>query len=102
MDRSLPPLGSHRVLTRSPLSRPWEGARLPSAPAGVPARLSEGLTRLKGDERLSQAGAYAIQGLGGLFVEGLRGSPSSVIGLPITLVADLLRRFGLDLWHLRR
>jgi septum formation protein len=53
-------------------------------------------------EPLGKAGAYAIQGLGGLFVEGIRGSPSNVVGLPITLVADLLRRFGLNLWHLRR
>jgi septum formation protein len=53
-------------------------------------------------EPFGKAGAYAMQGLGGLFVEGIRGSPSNVIGLPITLVADLLRRFGLDLWHLRR
>ena len=53
-------------------------------------------------EPYGKAGAYAIQGLGGLFVEGIRGSPSNVIGLPVTLVQDLLRRFGLDLWHLRR
>ncbi len=53
-------------------------------------------------EPFGKAGAYAIQGLGGLFVEGIRGSPSNVIGLPVTLVRELLRRFGLDLWHLRR
>ncbi len=53
-------------------------------------------------EPYGKAGAYAIQGLGGLFVEGIRGSHSNVIGLPVTLVQDLLRRFGLDLWHLRR
>ena len=53
-------------------------------------------------EPFGKAGAYAIQGLGGLFMEGIRGSPSNVIGLPVVLVADLLRRFGLDLWHLRR
>jgi septum formation protein len=53
-------------------------------------------------EPFGKAGAYAIQGLGGLFVEGIRGSPSNVIGLPVTLVQDLLRRFGLDVWRLRR
>ncbi len=53
-------------------------------------------------EPFGKAGAYAIQGLGGLFVEGIRGSPSNVIGLPITVVADLLCRLGLDLWTLRR
>jgi septum formation protein len=53
-------------------------------------------------EPFGKAGAYAIQEMGGLLVEGIRGSPSNVIGLPVTLVQDLLRRFGLDLWTLRR
>ena len=53
-------------------------------------------------EPFGKAGAYAIQELGGLLVEGIRGSPSNVIGLPVTLVQDLLRRFGLELWALRR
>ncbi len=53
-------------------------------------------------EPFGKAGAYAIQGLGGLLVEGIRGSPSNVVGLPVTLVQDLLRRFGLDIWTLRR
>jgi septum formation protein len=53
-------------------------------------------------EPFGKAGAYAIQGLGSLLVEGIRGSPSNVIGLPVTLVRDLLARFGVDLWRLRR
>ena len=53
-------------------------------------------------EPFGKAGAYAVQGLGGLWVEGIRGSPSNVIGLPVTLVQDLLRRFGVKLWRLRR
>jgi septum formation protein len=53
-------------------------------------------------EPFGKAGAYAIQGLGALLVEGIAGSPSNVIGLPLTLVAALLRRFALDPWTLRR
>ena len=37
-----------------------------------------------------KAGAYAIQGAGGVFVEGVRGSVSNVVGLPLTVVARLL------------
>ena len=53
-------------------------------------------------EPFGKAGGYAIQGLAALFVEGIQGSPSNVIGLPLTLVQDLLRRFDLDIWTLRR
>ncbi len=42
-------------------------------------------------EPLDKAGAYAIQGHGGIFVEHLRGSTSNVVGLPLTTVARLLR-----------
>jgi len=45
-----------------------------------------------------RAGAYAIQGLGGLFVTGIEGSPSNVIGLPVRLLYELAGRFGVDLF----
>ena len=44
-----------------------------------------------------KAGAYAIQGLAGLWVSGLRGEYSNVVGLPLHLVADLFRASGFDL-----
>jgi len=45
-------------------------------------------------EPLGKAGAYAIQGLGGLFVEEIRGSYYSVMGLPIHQLAQLLDKFN--------
>lgn len=48
-------------------------------------------------EPRGKAGAYAIQGLGALFVEAIAGSYSGVVGLPVFETADLLRRFGFDL-----
>lgn len=47
-------------------------------------------------EPRGKAGAYAIQGRGGLFVESIAGSYSGVVGLPVFETADLLRRFGVD------
>jgi septum formation protein len=41
-----------------------------------------------------KAGAYALQGLGGIFIERVDGSPSNVIGLPVRLLARLVRRAG--------
>lgn len=47
-------------------------------------------------EPRDKAGAYAIQGRGGLFVEAISGSYSGVVGLPVFETAALLRRFGFD------
>ena len=44
-------------------------------------------------EPMDKAGAYALQGIGGLFVERVDGSCSNVIGLPL----PLLRTFFSDL-----
>lgn len=43
-----------------------------------------------------KAGAYAIQGLGAVFVERLEGSYSNVVGLPLFETLALLRDHGVD------
>jgi septum formation protein len=43
-----------------------------------------------------KAGAYAIQGLGGLFIAHLSGSYSGVMGLPLHETASLLTHIGID------
>jgi septum formation protein len=45
-------------------------------------------------EPLDKAGAYAIQGRGGVLVAGLEGSFSNVVGLPLEETARLLAAFG--------
>ena len=52
-------------------------------------------------EPLDKAGAYAIQGLGSLFVEELRGTQSNVVGLPISTTALLFRQLGYRLQQFR-
>ena len=47
-------------------------------------------------EPADKAGAYAIQGRGGVFVEQLEGSYSGVMGLPMFETHDLLGEFGID------
>ena len=46
-----------------------------------------------------QAGAYAIQGRGGMFVEKLEGSYSAVVGLPLAETEQLLNKFSVPLWN---
>ena len=48
-------------------------------------------------EPRDKAGAYAIQGLGAVFIEELRGSYSGVMGLPLFETASLLARVGVPL-----
>jgi septum formation protein len=45
-------------------------------------------------EPADKAGAYAIQGAGGGFVEQIDGDYDNVVGLPLRLVVDLLRATG--------
>lgn len=45
-------------------------------------------------EPMDKAGAYAIQGRAGMFVERIEGSSSNVVGLPMATVRELLMAFG--------
>jgi septum formation protein len=47
-------------------------------------------------EPCDKAGAYGIQGLGGMFVKTIEGSYSSVMGLPVFETLELLKSAGFD------
>jgi septum formation protein len=56
---------------------------------------------LASGEPLRVAGAFTLDGLGGWFVEGIDGDPSSVIGIGLPLLRSLLTRVDVplrDLW----
>ena len=48
-------------------------------------------------EPLDKAGAYGIQGRGALFVERIDGCYFNVVGMPLVLLADLLKKNGVTI-----
>ncbi|MDE2180749.1 MAG: septum formation protein Maf [candidate division NC10 bacterium] len=48
------------------------------------------------DEPFDKAGGYAIQGAAEGFIEGIKGSFTNVVGLPLGRLRALLLRFGID------
>lgn len=89
---------AHRVLTAVALK---DRERLRIAMSDTAVRFRdidpvEALAYWQSGEPVGKAGAYAIQGLGGVFVEWVRGSYTGVVGLPVFETAALLRRAGID------
>ncbi|MBA1427643.1 septum formation inhibitor Maf [Pseudomonas fluorescens] len=61
--------------------------------------VQEATTYWHSGEPRDKAGGYAIQGLGSVFVTGLNGSYSAVVGLPVCETAQLLSQFGIPCWQ---
>lgn len=53
------------------------------------------------EEPLDKAGAYAIQGLGALFVESVEGNYSNIVGLPVPTLYRLAAELGYSLLDFR-
>lgn len=59
----------------------------------------EALAYWASGEPRDKAGSYGIQGLGAVFVAGLEGSYSAVVGLPLCETSELLGHFGIPCWQ---
>jgi septum formation protein len=89
---------SHQVRTAVALcshERNLESVEVATAEVRMKADCEQAYERyLASEESLGKAGAYAIQGLGGDLVEWIDGDYTTVVGLPLKLVAHLLRSAG--------
>jgi septum formation protein len=56
----------------------------------------EALAYWQSGEPCDKAGGYAIQGLGGTFIERIEGSYSGVVGLPVFETMALLKNAGIS------
>jgi len=92
---------SHHVHTAVALcdrERNFESVEAATAEVWMKADLEQAYEQyLASKESLGKAGAYAIQGLGGDLVERITGDYTTVVGLPLRLVAQLLRSAGYPL-----
>lgn len=57
-----------------------------------PLHEGEAQAYIAGGEPMDKAGAYGIQGAGGLFVSGILGDYYGVMGLPICMLSEMLRQ----------
>jgi septum formation protein len=90
-----------RRLTDGRVTATATGVRTTTVRFGRPT--DHELTRyLATGEPLAVAGGFTLDGLGGWFVEGVDGDPSSVIGISLPLTRQLLAEVGVsvvDLWR---
>ena len=91
----------HQVLTAVALSdgRHCESLCVSSTVRFRPVDSAEAERYWASGEPADKAGGYAIQGLGAVFVTGLEGSYSAVVGLPLSETAAMLARFGIACWQ---
>jgi septum formation protein len=88
----------HEVTTAVSLASPEGGADTRCATTEVFFRelREEEIERyVAGGEPMDKAGAYAIQGGAGQWVRRIEGEYSNVVGLPVSLVTEMLRSRGL-------
>ena len=89
---------THRVHTAISVVRGERQAHTVDSASVTLVQISEELMEwyLATGESLDKAGAYALQGEGGKLVESLQGSFTTVVGLPMEPLADLLAQCGLS------
>ncbi len=77
-----------KVLTRTSITRVWFRSLAPH----------EIISYIATGEPLDKAGAYGIQERGALLVDKIDGCYFNVVGLPLSLLGELLLSFGVDVF----
>lgn len=87
----------YSAVTLQNVSRGWRDTRVAETEVRMlPLDASDIAWYVSTGEPLDKAGAYAAQGLGGMFIDSIHGSYTNVVGLPLALLFRMLRRAGID------
>ncbi|HLE85584.1 MAG TPA: Maf family protein [Thermoanaerobaculia bacterium] len=95
----------HTVMTGIALADGSDGARTAVEASRVriaPMSAEEIAWYVATGETLDKAGSYAAQGIGAIFVAGIAGDYTNVVGLPLPATYRLFREAGHDLREFRR
>lgn len=88
----------HRVLSAVALVGRHEAYRISESQVLFRALTDDEISAYwRTGEPVGKAGGYAVQGIGAIFIQQLRGSYSGVMGLPVFETAQLLQEFGIKL-----
>jgi len=92
----------HRVMSAVALVRSREAVQLSVSRVWFrPLSENEIDAYWRTGEPQDKAGAYAIQGVGAIFIERLEGSYTGVMGLPLYETGQLLQEFGIQVLERR-
>lgn len=84
-------------VTLQNIERDWRETRVAETEVRMAAMNAADIAWYVGTgEPLDKAGAYAAQGVGGVFVESIHGSFTNVVGLPLATLFQMLRKAGID------
>jgi septum formation protein len=78
-------------------SRDWRDTRVTESEVRMlPMSESDIAWYVQTGEPLDKAGAYAVQGVGAMFIESVHGNYTNVVGLPLATLFQMLRKAGVD------
>jgi septum formation protein len=84
-------------VTLENVARQWQETRVAESEVRMlPLSPDDIAWYVKTGEPLDKAGAYAVQGIGAMFIESIHGSYTNVVGLPLATLFQMLRKAGLD------
>ena len=78
-------------------SRDWRDTRVTESEVRMlPMSETDIAWYVRTGEPLDKAGAYAVQGVGSMFIESVHGNYTNVVGLPLATLFQMLRKAGVD------